>query len=186
MAVFASGIWLLFLGVVAVRFYLGKPSFVTLLEYQQGVLYRKGRPVRDLGPGRIRVWPAIEKVIIVDARTIPIIVENRAVTLVDGMTAVYGLSGSAQVKDAHKALYSAQSFSEVPIFVSLCCSRSVLNACTSSQLMNQRAVEEQISQQAKLKLESQGFGLLTFRLTQLSVAMPSEEPDEDPTETVES
>ena len=120
------------------------------------------------------------------AQSPTIIVENRAVTLVDGMTAVYGLSGSAQVKDAHKALYSAQSFSEVPIFVSLCCSRSVLNACTSSQLMNQRAVEEQISQQAKLKLESQGFGLLTFRLTQLSVAMPSEEPDEDPTETVES
>jgi len=183
MAMFAIGIWLLFLGVVAVRVYVGKPSYMTLLEYQQGVLYRKGRPVRDLKPGRIRVWAGIEKVIIVDTRAIPVRLEDRAVALVDGMTAFYSLSGSAEVQDAHKAIYSALDFSEVPLFVLQCCSRSVLNRYASNQLVrNERTIVEEIAQQAKLKLEAQGFKLLTFRLTQFEVDLPPDEPDDSPPE----
>jgi regulator of protease activity HflC (stomatin/prohibitin superfamily) len=179
MAILATGLWLLFLGIVGVRFYVGKPTYLTLLEYQQGVLYRKGRPVRDLKPGRIRVWAGIEQVIVLDTRTIPIRFENRAVTLVDGMTAVYGFSGSATIQDARRTLYSAQRFSEVPIVVLLSCSRSALNCYASNELrMNERTIEAEISQQAKLKLEAQGFNLLTFRLTQFEVDLPSEDPDD--------
>jgi len=184
MAILATGLWLFFLGIVAVRFYVGKPTYLTLLEYQQGVLYRKGRPVRSVKPGRIRVWAGIEKVIIVDTRTIPIRFENRAVTLVDGTTAVYSFSGSATIQDARRALYSAQRFSEVPVVVLMSCSRSVLNRYASNQLrMNERTIEEEISQAAKLKLEAQGFSLLTFRLTQFEVDLPPDEPDDALPET---
>jgi len=179
MAILATGLWLFFLAIVGARFYVGKPTYLTLLEYQQGVLYRKGRPVRDLKPGRIRVWAGIEQVIVLDTRTIPIRFENRAVTLVDGMTAVYGFSASATIQDARRALYSAQRFSEVPIVVLLSCSRSVLNRYASTELrMNERTIEKEISQQAKLKLEAQGFNLLTFRLTQFEVDVLPEEPDD--------
>jgi SPFH domain/Band 7 family protein len=179
MAILATALWLCFLAIVTVRFYVGKPTYLTLLEYQQGVLYRKGRPVRDVKTGRIRVWAGIERVIIVDTRTIPIRFQDRAVTLVDGMTAVYGFSGTAAIQDARKALYSAQRFSEIPIVVLLSCSRSVLNRYASNQLrMNERTIEEEISRHAKLKLEAQGFSLLTFRLTQFEVGLPPEESDD--------
>jgi hypothetical protein len=184
MAAVAIGFWICVLGIILVRRYLGWPTNVNLLSYQRGTLYRKGLPVRDVGPGRLRVWAGIEKVIIVDTRTIPVSFENRAVTLTDGQTAIYGFSASADVRDPHKTLYSAQNFSQVPAYVLLVCSRSVLNQRAGTDLkLSQNIIEAEISKLAKARLESQGFNLLSFRLTQLAIAGPSPQPTDKPLRT---
>lgn len=171
--------WCCLLAVVAVRRYVGWPTSVTLLQYQSGVLYRKGYPVRDVGPGRVRVWTGIEKVILVDTRPIPVSFENRAVALTDGQTAVFGFSGNADVSDARKALYSAQNLNQVPAYVLLVCSRAVLNQQSGANLkIGQNLIEEQIAGQAKARLKEQGFNLLSFRLSQLSIAGPPPESDD--------
>ncbi len=183
MALVAIAFWLCVLALTLMRRYVGWPTTVTLLQYQRGTLYRKGHPVRDVGPGRVRVWAGIEKVIIVDTRNIPVSFENRAVALTDGQTAIYGFSASADVRDARKALYSAQNFSQVPAYVLLVCSRSVLNQRASGDLkIAQSAIEEEISKQARKRLEAQGFNLLSFQLTQLSIAGPPQ-PEARPVRT---
>lgn len=176
MAWIAVGFWAFVIISVLVRKYIGWPTNVTLLEYQRGVLYRRGLPVRDLDPGRLRVWVGIEKVIIVDTRTIPVSFENRAVALSDGQTAVFGFSGSAEVRDGRKALYCAQNYNQYPAYVMLVCSRAVLSECASGQAkINQPAIEAEMVKRAKLRLEEKGFSLISFRLTQLAVAVPPPE-----------
>jgi len=170
--------WCCLLVLVGIRRFVGWPTTVTLLQYQSGILYRKGYPVRDVGPGRVRMWAGIEKVITVDTRSIPVSFENRAVALTDGQTAVFGFSGNADVNDAHKALYSAQNFNQVPAYVLLVCSRAVLNQHSSANLkISQNLIEGKIAEQAKERLKNQGFNLLSFRLTQLSIAGPPPESD---------
>jgi regulator of protease activity HflC (stomatin/prohibitin superfamily) len=184
MALIAIAIWLVVLGMVLMRRFLGWPTTVTLLPYQRGTLYRKGYPVRDVDPGRVRAWAGIEKVIIVDTRNMPVSFENRAVTLADGQTAIFGFSGSAVVSDARKALYSAQNFSHVPAYVLVVCSRAVLNRRASADLkIGQSLIEAEISKQAKLRLAAQGFNLLSFRITQLSIAGPPPQSDSKPMPT---
>jgi SPFH domain/Band 7 family protein len=178
MPVIAILFWCCLLLLVSIRRFVGWPTTVTLLQYQNGVLYRKGYPVRDVGPGRSRVWAGIEKVITVDTRPIPVSFENRAVALTDGQTAVFGFSGDADVSDARKALYSAQNLNQVPAYVLLVCSRSVLNQQSGANLkIVQNRIEEQIAEQAKARLKDQGFNLLSFRLTQLSIAGPPPESE---------
>jgi regulator of protease activity HflC (stomatin/prohibitin superfamily) len=159
--------------LVLMQTYVGMPSSFTLLEHQRGVLYRKGKPVRELGPGRHRVWVGIEKVLFLDTRPISVSFDNRAVTLSDGATAVYGFSGSAEVVDVQKALYSSGNFSEMPAFILLCCARSVLNGQSSVVVMaRQASIVDQIMERARPRLSAVGFQLLTFRMTQLNMASP--------------
>jgi hypothetical protein len=184
MGVLAIAFWVCLLAIVLMRRFVGWPATVTLLQYQRGTLYRKGYPVRDVGPGRVRVWAGIEKVIIVDTRAIPVSFENRAVALTDGQTAVFGFSANADVSDARKALYSAQNFSQVPAYVLLVCSRAVLNQRASTDLkIGENLIEEEITKQARTRLEAQGFNLLSFRLTQLSIAGPPPQSESRPVRT---
>jgi hypothetical protein len=161
----------LLFSLVAMRRYAGWLSSVTLVEYQRAVLYRRGYPVRDLGPGRYRVWTGVSKLMIVDARPVQVNYENQAVSLRDGSIALYSLSGSARVCDARKAIYAAANYGHIPGFVLLCCARSVLNDATAGEIIaGKDAVTDRIVSRAKPRLAAAGFELLSFRLIELSLA----------------
>ncbi|MGB6786933.1 MAG: SPFH domain-containing protein [Candidatus Acidiferrales bacterium] len=156
--------------LLALRIFGGWFSSGTLVEYQRGVVFRRGIPVRDVGPGRYRVWTGIEKIMIVDTRPVQVNYENRGVMLSDGASAMYSVSGSARVDDVRKAVYAAANYNNVPSFVMLCCTRFVLNNCTSAEITaNKDTVAEQIISRAKPRLAAAGFELISFRLPELSV-----------------
>ncbi len=172
--VLATIAWVVLGLVELMRKYFGMPSSFTLLQHQRGVLYRRGMPGREVGAGRHGVWVGVEKILFLDTRPVSVNVENRAVTLADGSTAVYGFSGSAEVTDVRKALYCAGNYNEMPAFVLLSCARAVLNNQRSVGLLTQQqAIAEQITERARMRLAISGFGLLTFRITQLSLASPA-------------
>src|SRR5579872_3944851 len=93
--------------VLAVRFFAGGYATVTLVEYQRGVIYRSGLPIRDVGPGRHRVWSGYEKVLHLDSRPVQVSYENQSVGLRDGAAAEYSLFGAAQIRDVRKAIYAS-------------------------------------------------------------------------------
>src|SRR6202050_4791837 len=163
--------WLVILApLVAFRIFGGRPAFFNLLEYQSAVLYRRGLRVRAVGSGRHLVYLGIEKLMILDTRPIQVSFEDQCVSLCDGLSAVYSISGSARVQDAWKAIYCAANYNDVPAYVFLCSARLVLNGCNSIQLRtNTDALEEEIARTAKSRLESAGFELLSFRLPQCFV-----------------
>src|SRR5450631_4309479 len=110
------------------------PKKVTLMPYQCGVIYRRGLPTRDVGPGTYTVRTGFEKLIFLDSRPVVVSFENRAVSLQDGWTAIYGFSAIATMQDPRKALYSSVNCSQVPAYVLLCTLRAALNRCASAQL----------------------------------------------------
>ena len=156
--------------LLALRLYLGSYAPVTLLEYQRGIIYRKGLPIQDAGPGRHRVWSGIEKVMHLDTRPIQVSYENQQVGLRDGTAASYGFSATAQVRDARKAIYSSTNYTQIPAYVLLCSTRFVLNNSSGAQLkLNRDGVTNQIVERAKPRLAAAGFELLSFRIPQLAV-----------------
>lgn len=163
-------------GVSVLRYYglIGYPSSYSLLPFQGGILFRRGRTVREVGPGRHRVFIGTEKIVFLDKRPIQVNVERRAVALADGGTAFYGFSASAQVCDVKKATYASANYNQMPSFVTLCVTRAVLNQYQSSQLGIGRATaEEEIVGGCRSRLAAAGFELVSFRFTQLHVAAPA-------------
>lgn len=104
-------------------------------------------------------------------RPIQFNIENRAVMLVDGITVVYGFSASAKVGDVSKAMYSSATYNQIPAFVAICATRSILSMHSSSELaMGRAALEAEIIDTSKSRLASLGFEFVSYRLSQLSVA----------------
>lgn len=162
---------------VAVRlFYFepkGKLTTVALLPYQRGVLFKMGLPVRDVGPGKHRVWAGSELLVHADTRPITVNYEKLVVALKDGFAALYGFSASVEVQEIRKALYSARNYSEVPHAVLLRCTRRHLSACSGKSLpLEKDAVVSRIVEDANARLSKSGFHLISYRLTQLAVGTP--------------
>jgi hypothetical protein len=164
---------LLWAGLIALLIYFGRrgtPTNVTLLPYQRGVLFRMGLPLRDVGPGKHRVWTGTELLVHGDMRPISVNYENLVVALQDGLAALYGFSASAQVRDMRRAIYSARDYTNVPAAVLLRCARRHLNASFGSSLpVEKDAVVSRITDDAKKRLSAAGFSLISFRMTQLAI-----------------
>lgn len=159
--------------ILWIRRSAGNFTFVSLMPFQKGILYRKGLPVRDVGPGRHGVWAGREKIIFLDVRPTTVSFENRAVTLQDGCTAVYGLTGSAEVRDVRKAIYASNNANHLVAFALLIAARSVLSGYASETLKLKRdAITAEISQRARTRLSVAGIELLNFRFTQVGIAPP--------------
>jgi hypothetical protein len=168
--------WLAIATFYALRYYyvIGLPTSYTLTSFQLGVLYRRGRPIRELGPGRHRVISGIDKIHLLDKRPIQANFEERAVALADGAIAVYGFTSSAQVCDAKTALYASATYTQVPAFVILCATRKLFNGCRSDQLgAGRSAIEEEMIGLCRSRLATAGFELKSFRLTELRIAAPA-------------
>lgn len=163
-------------GLYVLRYYclIGFPTRYTLTPFQAGLLYRRGKPVREVGPGRHLVFIGIEKIIFLDRRPIQANFEDRAVTLADGAIAIYGFSVSAQVTDTKKAMYTSANYNQMPAFITLCVTRGVLNRSQTGRIVSDRAgLEEEMSNLCRSRLAASGFNLNSFTLTQFAIARPA-------------
>jgi len=162
--------WLMFAITFLQRRLTGRPARVTLLPYQRGILYRRGLPAKDVGPGQQWVWSGFDKTLFLDTRPQTVSYQNQAVSLSDGSTAVYGFSATAQVNAVRKAMYSSGSFTQLPAFVLLCVARNALNRCNAMRVRTSQAeISAEIVKRAQERLGSAGFELVNFRLTQLTL-----------------
>lgn len=157
----------------------GTPTRVNLMEYQRGVLYTRGFPVKDVGPGSHLVWSGSQLLIHADTRPRSVGYEKLVVTLQDGTSAVYGLLASVQMSDVRKAIYSARNYEQAANAALLRCTRLALNQRTSTQLRGiaQETLTREISADAKSRLAAAGYDLVSFRLTELSIVVPNPNPN---------
>lgn len=170
--VFVAGV-----GLYLLRYYcvIGYPRRYTLAPYQGGMVYRRGKPIRDAGPGRHLVFVGTEKIIFLDKRPIQANFEDRAVTVADGAIAVYGFAMSAQVSNVRKAMYASANYNQMPAFIGLCVTRRILNDCETSRIgSGWAAIESEMTELCRSRLAAAGFDLNSFRLTQLRIAVPGQ------------
>jgi hypothetical protein len=170
-------VWFLFGMIVAYIAYHRKLRPSTLLSYQRGVLFVRGMPSRDVGPGKYWIWIGKELLVYLDTRPIAVHVENQAVALADGTVAVYSITAAAKVEDVRKALYSARNYNHVPGFLILSSARRVLNSKSPGALIAGRAsVEKDVVEDVIPRLVGAGFVLVDFHLTQLSIVRQQQTP----------
>lgn len=164
---------LAYAGILAFSIRKGVPTTYTLVEYQRAVLYRRGLPVKEVGPGRYWVWTKYEKFFTVDTRPIQVAFENQGAVLRTGLTPSFGVLGSARVTSARKAIYSARNYNQMPAFILLGCTRSVINGLTVQQLEEgKEKIAAEVISRATPRLQAAGFELISFRLTQLTIPTP--------------
>jgi hypothetical protein len=158
-------------------YYRRKLRNITLLPYQRGVLFVRGVPLRDVGPGTHRIRVGREFLVFLDMRPISFQIANQPVTLQDGATAVYGISASAEVTDVRKAIYSARDYNHVPAYQIGRTARKVLSSKSSSTLTaGSTGIAAAIAEDIKPRLAAAGFALASFHLSQLAVTPPQESP----------
>src|SRR5262249_25876133 len=167
----------LVIGIAVYFGYRGKPTRVILLEYQRGVLYKRGFPVRDVGPGRYWVWAGTELLCHADTRPMSISPQKQAVSLQDGATAVYSFLASVQARDIRKVIYSAIHYEQIPHATIRRCVRLALNLRTGEEVRRDlEVIIQEVTREAKARLSAAGFDLLSFRITELSVVVPNAAP----------
>lgn len=166
-------VWIGLLGGLIILKKFGRPTTVTLLPYQGGILYSEGYPVRDVGAGKYRVWAGTQILIHGDVRPITVSFDQLIVGLSDGQVALYGFSATAEVTEVRKAFYSARNYPDIPPSVLLRCARKHLSASSVKSLhLEKDSVSERISEDAGKRLSSAGFKLTAFRITRLAVGSP--------------
>jgi SPFH domain / Band 7 family len=152
------------IGLIVLLKVKGSPKRVILMEYQCGVVYRRGLPIRDVGPGRHWVWLPTEVIVVLDSRPIQVSFEREQLLRPDGSTGWYDVTGKAKLKDARKALYSMGNFEQLPGFVLRCCARLVVNELTGD---GSGDLDERVSALAKARLGEAGFELLSVKVSEL-------------------
>ena len=171
---------LISIGLVTLHIFkarLAFPSTQSLLPFQRGVLFRRGHPVREVGPGRHRIFVGREKIVYLDSRPIDVKSGYRIVALADGSIAEFAFTASCEIRDVQKVMYSSAYFSSFPIFVALSTSRAVLNGCERAQIESAvPAVAGQVMEACRTRLTSAGFDLKSFTFIRLAIAAPRELP----------
>jgi hypothetical protein len=167
-------VFLLFWGAVlaagTMLYRRGKFTTVALLPYQRGVLYKQGLPVRDVGPGKHRVWAGSELLVHCDTRPISVNFENQVVAMSDGAAVLYSFNATVQARDVRKVLYTARDYTQVPAATLLRCARRHLHLCSAGMLkMDMGGVVSRISMEAKARLDALGFDLVSFRIPQFNI-----------------
>jgi hypothetical protein len=159
------------IGLNAYRFYVGVRSSHSLLPYQAGIIYKRGRPMREVGPGCHRVMLGSEKILFLDRRPVKVNAENRLVILSDGSAVIYSFEASAEVRDVKRVLYSSALYSHMPAFVTVCVTRGILNqARADNVLLGRVLLEQRIFSACMSRLEVAGFTLQSFHFTRLEIA----------------
>src|SRR6267378_3566976 len=85
--------WALILGVAAYIHFVAKTTRHTLLEYQRGVLFHRGKAIREVGPGTLKLRLGIDHLLFFDMRPKTLNFEPLHVVTRDGVIARLVMKG---------------------------------------------------------------------------------------------
>jgi hypothetical protein len=157
--------WLIYLWVTRTR-----NRWHTLSEYQRGIIYRYGHPLKDVGPGIHKVRLGRDHLVVVDIRPEGFDRNLTAVSTLDGRTAVYSLAGKIQVQDVRKAIYCARNHQQAALAKTISTVRRMLNDYESEDIRRYtQTVCDNIAEAVQDSVGKIGMAVLDFRLNQLQI-----------------
>jgi len=166
-------------GLLFLDDYIKRRSQHTLTEYQRGAFFQKGMFVREVGAGVHKVLLGRDYIVYGDVRPISFNFERQTVALRDGSFAQYSFYATAEVRSFKAALFSVRDYSEMPYYIL----RRELRAAIFAQdpqnfSISRRSIENAVRERLGVQLESAGFELKDFRLTNLHVSESGPDPGE--------
>jgi regulator of protease activity HflC (stomatin/prohibitin superfamily) len=123
---------------------------LTVYEYQQAVLYNRGRFQKLLGPGVYWIVRPFQTAQVIDTRSRAVSIPGQEVLSADNVSAKISVAVRFRVASPEAALASAQSFEQVLYLEAQLILRSLVAALPIEELLQKR---EQISAQLRERLE---------------------------------
>src|SRR5687768_1284194 len=130
---------LLLLIVVAAAIFAFVVRRVTVMEYQQGVRYRRGRFLRVLAPGEYWLRPYHDHVSLVDTRLRLLPVQGQDLLTSDGVSIKLSIALQFKVVDAAAALNKVEKFQETLYLQAQLAVRERVASLTIDELLEERA-----------------------------------------------
>jgi regulator of protease activity HflC (stomatin/prohibitin superfamily) len=145
---------------------------VTIYEYERGLLYKRGQFLRELGPGRYRLWPFThQRIAILDLRRASVQVINQKLLTADQITVTLNLVAEYEVADATAAVHKVTDF-RTHLYEDLQLSaRQVVGASPVDDLLRERVrVNGQILDGVRPLAEGYGLRVLHAAIKDLILA----------------
>lgn len=146
-----------------------------ILEYQRGILYRKGRYVRLLDPGRHRIWKPVvhESATIVDMRLRSLVVTGQDILTKDQINIKLSLVAQYRILDPVAAYHKLENVVEFLHQELQLAVRSIVSAYGIDQLFEAKAdISKQIADTVQAKAHA--FGIEIVQSGVRDVILPGE------------
>lgn len=151
-----AAIWLLVRLVALDRFW------VTVFEYQTGLLYKKGRLERTLGPGRYFALSPGTSIVVEDMREQLLSVPGQEVLTSDNLAVKVSLFARVRVADARvKALTAEAPLDILYSDMQVALRRAVATRALEALLSNRGTIGTEVAAAAKASAASRGLEVLT-------------------------
>ena len=166
-----------FFGLLFLKDYTKRRSKHTVTEYQRGAFFRKGVFVREVGAGVHRLLLGRDYIVYGDVRPISFNFERQTVALRDGSFAQYSVYATAEVRSFRNALIVARNYSEMPYYIVRRELRAAIFALDSRTFsVKRQSIESEVRERVGTQLESAGFELTDFKVTDLHLSELGPDP----------
>lgn len=130
---FSSGAIFVVLGIMFLS-----AAIRILREYERGVIFRLGRLSALKGPGLNIIIPVIDKLIVVDIRTVPMEVPPQEVITRDNVTMKVNAVVFFNVMDANKAITRVENYWRATLQIAQTTLRNVLGQSELDEILSKR------------------------------------------------
>ncbi len=146
---------------------------VTVFEYQRGLLYRKGRFVSVLMPGRYLIYKPAASIRVLDARRRFVTVPGQEVVTSDGVTVKVSLAARFEISDPAKAVNEIENYESAFYLIVQIALRSLAASTSVEELTADRAdASARLSEMAGPSVAELGLNLVSVEIK--DIMLPGE------------
>lgn len=141
----------------------------TLLEYQRGVLYHDGLPVKEVGSGVHVVRTGREFLLWADMRPQPVHIERLPVATQGGGTVLISLIARTRVRDLLRAFRHSRNYAHASFYGVLAATRRTVNQLRRGEVPSGRELEPDLLLACRASVQEHGVDVLDVTVTGLTV-----------------
>jgi regulator of protease activity HflC (stomatin/prohibitin superfamily) len=158
--------WLLItILLVVVAFYARGVKRITVLEYEKGLKYVKGKFTAEIGAGQYWYLPFSTVIQKIDVRPRFVSITGQEVLSSDGVTLKVSLAANFEIIDANKAINKVQSFQEALYLELQLALREIIGSADIDTVLNGRnEISKKLMEAAEPKVRDLGLKLISVNL----------------------
>ncbi|MEM2918988.1 MAG: slipin family protein [Candidatus Altiarchaeota archaeon] len=162
---------LFFYTILLVLFFIFFSAVRIVKEYERGVIFRLGRLVGAKGPGVFFIIPIIDKMVLVDLRTVVLDVEKQNVITKDNVSVGVDAVVYYRVSNPNDAVVKVENYSLATMLLAQTTLRDVLGQVELDDLLSKRDELNKRLQEI-LDLGTDPWGVKVSSVTIKDVALP--------------
>ena len=151
--------------VLAIIFFMIIVQRITILEYEKGLRYTKGRFKSVIGPGQYWYVPFFVLIQKIDVRPRFVSITGQEVLSSDGVTLKVSLAANYEISDPSVAMNKSQSFQEALYLELQLALREIIGSAEIDTVLNSRnELSRKLAQMTESKARDLGLKLISVNL----------------------